>query len=88
MLDLRITNRFKKDVKKVERQGKRMAKLGEVIEQLRKKEPLQTHYRDHPLTGNYVNHRECHIEPDWLLIYKAEGTFLVLVRTGSHSELF
>jgi mRNA interferase YafQ len=88
MLDLRITNRFRKDVKKVERQGKPMVKLGEVIEYLRMEEPLKPHHRDHLLTGNYVNHRECHISPNWLLIYKIESGFLVLVRTGSHSELF
>ena len=88
MLDLRTTNRFKKDAKKVERQGKPMARLGEVIERLRKEEPLEPHHRDHLLTGNYGNHRECHVAPDWLLIYKAEDGFLILMRTGFHSELF
>jgi len=88
MLDLRTTNRFKKDVKKVERQGKPMAILGEVIERLRKEEALEPHHRDHFLSGNYVNHRECHVAPDWLLIYKIEDGFLVLMRTGSHSDLF
>lgn len=82
MLDLRITNRFKKDVKKVERQRKPMAELGEVIERLRKEEPLAPHHRDHLLTGNYLNHRECHVASDWLLIYKIEDGFLVLMRTG------
>ena len=88
MLDLRSTNRFKKDVKKVERQGKPMAKLGEVIERLRKEEPLEPHHRDHFLTGNYVNHREFHVATDRPEIYTIEDGFLILMRTGSHSELF
>ena len=65
-----------------------MAKLGEVIERLRNEEPLEPHHRDHFLTGNYVNHRECHVAPDWLLVYTIEDGILVLTRTGSHSELF
>ncbi len=88
MLDVRATSRFKKDVKKAERQGKPMAKLGEVVDRLRDEEELEPHLRDHALTGNYVDHRECHLAPDWLLIYKIEDGFLALVRTGSHSELF
>jgi mRNA interferase YafQ len=88
MLDVRATSRFKKDVKKAERQGKPMAKLGEVVDRLRDEEELEPYLRDHALTGNYVDHRECHLSPDWLLIYKIEDGFLVLVRTGSHSELF
>ena len=55
---------------------------------LQEQKPLPERYRDHALTGNYSNHRECHIEPDWLLIYEVEGEFLVLVRSGSPSELF
>ena len=88
MLDVRTTSRFKKDLKKVERQGREMAKLGHVIDKLKDGLPLEPHYRDHALTGNYVGHKECHLAPDWLLVYKIDAGFLILVRTGSHSELF
>ena len=50
--------------------------------------PLASHYNDHPLAGGWKHHRECHLEPDWLLIYKVEGDDLYLVRTGTHSDLF
>ena len=88
MLEVRATTRFKKEVKKVARQQKDMRKLGEVIDLLQAGEPLTQHNLDHALTGNYAGHRECHLSPDWLLIYKIEGSMLILVRTGSHSELF
>lgn len=88
MLDVRATSRFKKDLKKAERQGKEIVKLGVIINLLKDEASLPEQNRDHALTGQYVGHRECHIQPDWLLIYKVEGEFLVLVRTGSHSELF
>jgi len=88
MLDVRATSRFKKDVKKAERQGKDLRKLGVIIDSLRDEAALPAHNRDHALTGNYVGHRECHVAPDWLLVYKIDGRFLVLVRIGSHSEIF
>ncbi|MCZ6673689.1 MAG: type II toxin-antitoxin system YafQ family toxin [Verrucomicrobia bacterium] len=59
-----------------------------VIELLANKEPLPERYRDHLLIGDYKDHRECHITPDWLLIYLTTETELVLVRTGCHSDLF
>lgn len=87
MLEVRATSRFKKDLKK--RSGQKdLDKLGSIIDLLQAEKPLPEQNRDHGLTGKYRGHRECHISPDWLLIYKIHGRFLVLVRTGSHSELF
>ncbi len=88
MLEVRATTRFKKEVKKAARQQKDMQKLGDVIDLLQADEALPEYNHDHALTGNYVGHRECHLSPDWLLIYKVEDETLILVRTGSHSELF
>lgn len=81
-------SRFKKDFKKLPSSGRDNAKLADVIRSLANDEPLPPHNRDHALTGNYVGHRKCHITPDWLLIYKVDDNDLVLVRTGSHSDLF
>ncbi len=88
MLEVRATTCFKKEVKKAARQQKDMQKLGKVIDSLQAEKPLPERNLDHALTGNYVGHRECHLSPDWLLIYKIENGALILVRTGSHSELF
>jgi len=88
MLEVRATTRFKKEVKKAARQQKAMQKLADAIDLLQAGKPLPEHNRDHVLTGNYVGHRECHLSPDWLLIYKLEGGTLILVRTGSHGDLF
>ncbi len=88
MLEVRATTRFKKEVKKAARQQKDMQKLAAAIELLQAEEPLPERNLDHALTGNYVGHRECHLSSDWLLIYKIEESALILVRTGSHSELF
>ena len=84
------TSQFKKDFKLAEKQGLDMGELKSVIEMLAAGEELPEKYRDHPLKGDYKGHRECHIEPDWLLIYKITESVLVLslVRTGSHSRLF
>ena len=88
MLEVRATTRFKKEVKKAARQQKDMPRLGAVLDLLQAEKPLPERNLDHALTGNYVGHRECHLSPDWLLIYKIEDGTLILVRTGSHSELF
>ncbi|EFQ08869.1 type II toxin-antitoxin system YafQ family toxin, partial [Enterococcus faecalis] len=71
-------------------QGKNLEKLKEVIVLLQEQQTLPLKYKDHELTGNYIGTRECHIEPDWLLIYKIDGDKLILTlaRIGSHSELF
>jgi mRNA interferase YafQ len=75
-------------VKRVQKRGKDMAKLREVILLLIEEKALPPHYRDHPLKGEWKQFRDCHIEPDWLLIYKIDGDDLHLVRTGTHSDLF
>jgi len=88
MLELVRKSRFKKDFKKLHSSGKDLGKLAEVIRRLQAEEVLEERYRDHLLIGNYAGHRECHLSPDWLLIYQTTETELILVRTGSHSELF
>jgi len=90
MREIVITNRFKKDVRLAERRGLDISKLYAVIEMLRKNTSLPEKYKDHVLVGKYYNHRECHIEPDWLLVYLVSDDNLVLtaVRTGSHADLF
>jgi len=88
MRNISITAQFKRDVKKIKKAGKDAAKLREIIEKIADGKGLDEKYRDHALTGNYRHARECHIEPDWLLIYKLTKENLILIRTGSHSELF
>ncbi len=89
MLQIRFTAKFKKDYKRAKRQGRDISKLDDVLGKLANQERLPDSMRDHLLSGSYHGHRECHIEPDWLLIYLVDGESLVLtaVRTGSHSEL-
>ena len=65
-----------------------MLKLRAVIEKLVDRQILETKYKDHQLTGNWKDHRDCHIEPDWILIYQLTDDALILERTGTHSELF
>jgi len=86
---VRWSSRFKKDYKKMMRQGKDIAKLDNVIRNLALGNPLPETLRDHPLTNNWAHHRECHIAPDWLLIYHIHEDVLVLelTRTGSHADL-
>ena len=88
--DLQFTSQFKKDLKLAKKQNKDLGKLFEVIDILANGETLYAKYKDHSLTGNYRGTRECHVEPDWLLIYEIRGDVLVLMlyRLGSHSELF
>ena len=90
MYELFASNKFKRDFKKCKRQNKNLQKLEATLTLLTASEPLPISRRDHNLTGNYANHRECHIEPDWLLIYRIneDEKLIELVRTGSHSELF
>lgn len=88
--DVQFTNQFKKDLKLAKKQHKNLDKLFEVVETLANGDPLAAKYRDHNLTGNYKGTRECHIEPDWLLVYEIYNDILVLMltRLGTHSELF
>jgi mRNA interferase YafQ len=81
-------SKFKRDVNRMEKRGKEMAGLREVIQLLIDGKPLPARYRDHPLTGDWKHFRDCHIEPDWVLIYKVEGNDLYLVETGTHADLF
>ncbi|OON99737.1 MAG: addiction module toxin RelE [Epulopiscium sp. Nele67-Bin004] len=84
------TTRFKKDYKQAVKQNKDMKLLNTVVEMLANGETLPEKYKDHELKGNWKGHRECHIAPDWLLVYYVENEILVLTlsRLGSHSELF
>lgn len=85
-----FTNQFKKDLKLARKQDKNLDKLFKAIEILANGDRLDEKYHDHDLTGNYKGVRECHVEPDWLLIYEIRDNVLVLMlyRLGSHSELF
>lgn len=87
---IKYTKKFKKDVKRVQKRGYRIPLLTEVIKKLASGEKLPARYHDHQLTGNYEGCRECHITPDWLLIYEIaeDELFLYLTRTGTHSDLF
>ncbi len=89
MLKPRYTTQFKKDYKVVVKRGYKTALLEDVIRLLCEEQPLPEKNRDHALTGSYVGFRECHIQPDWLLIYKVEQEILTLTltRTGTHSDL-
>jgi mRNA interferase YafQ len=88
MKAVRRTSQFKRDVKRMQRQGKDLGKLKTVLESLVKGEGLPAQYRDHVLIGQYKGTRECHLEPDWLLIYELAESEFLLIRTGSHSDLF
>ncbi len=84
------SNQFRKDLKLAAKRGYDLNKIKNVIEKLANGEILEAKYRDHLLTGNYGGYRECHIEPDWLLVYQIDGGQLILflARTGTHSDLF
>ena len=88
--EVQFTNQFKRDLKLAKKQNKNLDKLFEVIDVLANGGTLDEKYRDHDLSGNYKGTRECHIEPDWLLVYKVyrDTLILKLIRTGSHSDLF
>lgn len=90
MCSIQFTNQFKKDLKLAKKQGKDLDKLFEVINILADEEKLDTKFKDHDLSGSYKGTRECHIEPDWLLIYEIDNNALILMlyRLGTHSELF
>lgn len=89
-MKIKYHNSFKKDYKLMKKRGLNLDKLKFVINQLACGNQLEEKYRDHALTGDYKGFRECHIEPDWLLIYQIidEELVLILSRTGSHSDLF
>ena len=91
-MNVRWQSQFKKDYRRMMKQGRDIGKLDYVIEELSMPNPLSEQYRDHYLTGNWSGYKECHIEPNWLLVYGYEildgkEKQLLLVRTGSHSDL-
>lgn len=90
MLKLKLTAKYRKDHKRLFKRGYDMAKLKAVIDILLERKPLPRRYKDHALTGDFEGYRECHVLPDWLLIYAVNNDDLVLVafRTGTHADLF
>ena len=90
MLTLHTTGQFRKDEKLARKRGLNISLLKTVIQNLLEEKTLGPKYKDHPLVGNYTGFRECHIKPDWLLIYTVDKGRLILTasRTGTHSELF
>ena len=90
MLDIILSTKFRKDLKLAKKRGYNLELLNDVVDTLSAQEPLDEKYHDHSLTGNYTGFRECHILPDWLLIYRIDKDelFLLLSRTGTHSDLF
>lgn len=88
MKTIKITTAFKKDIKRIKKRNKDLQKLYRVVEQIVQGGQLEKKYYAHQLIGNYRNKWECHIEPDWLLIYEINDNIVILYRTGSHSDLF
>ena len=82
------TTQFERDLRLAQRRGKDIEKLKQVVTALINEESLAERYYDHPLKGNYRDRRECHLEPDWLLIYKLQGDEVIFERMGRHSDLF
>jgi len=82
------TNRFEKDLKLMIKRGSDPESIKSVVRKLIDEIPLERKHRDHLLIGNFKDSRECHIEPDWLLIYRLEGSMILFERTGTHADLF
>ena len=88
MKQLSQTTQFSKDLKRMRKRGKSLGILKSIVTNLAKGKKLDPKFKDHPLTGRWKNARDCHIEPDWVLIYTIDERSLRLERTGSHSDLF
>lgn len=90
MLDLVTTAQFRKDLKRIRKRGYDLSKLDDILQSLQREELLPVKHHDHVLTVDYIGFRECHIEPDWLLVYAIDKGQLILTasRTGTHSDLF
>lgn len=88
MLDVRYATKFKKDLKLCQKRGLDISLFNEAVNVLRIPAPLSPKNKEHNLSGNYSGYKECHLQPDWLLIYQQTETELLLYRTGSHSDLF
>ncbi len=88
MLIPAYTKQFKRDLKLIQRRGKNASKIKGIIDRLIDEKPLANKFRDHKLIGNFQYRRECHIEPDWLLVYVVEADRIIFERTGTHTDLF
>lgn len=90
MYNLRFTNKIQRNIKLMKKRGKNLEKLKTVLKLLQEGKELPAKYKDHALSGNYTGCRECHIEPDWLLVYEIinEELIILLLTTGTHSDLF
>ena len=90
MLKISFTNQYLKDLELMKRRNLPKSELDEVVKLLSEEKPLLPKHKDHPLKGNFWGYRECHVRPDWLLIYRIDKQILtlVLIRTGTHSDLF
>lgn len=90
MLEIVLSNQFRKDLKLAAKRGYNLKLLNDIVDKLANGEALPEKNRDHSLTGRYAGFRECHIQPDWLLVYRVEAAALIffLSRTGTHSDLF
>ena len=88
MRDFSRSSQFKRDVKRMERRGKIPDKLRAVLDLLIEGKPLPSDYKDHPLRGEFAGSRDCHVEPDWVVIYTIDGNHVRFERTGTHSDLF
>ena len=88
MLRLAPSGRFRRDLKRATKRGQDIGKLTAAIDLLLAEQPLPASYNDHPLKGDWKGWRDLHLEPDWLLLYRVEGSELHLARTGSHADLF
>ena len=88
MLQANYTTAFNRDLKRLSKQGKDMSLLSTVMNLLINEVPLDARYKDHPLTGNWLPHREWHVTSNWLLIYRYEPRGIVFARSGNHHDLF
>lgn len=88
MLKIKFSGKMKKDLKTCLKRGFNLSLFENIVDKLQVPEPLELKNKDHNLKGNYSGYRECHISPDWLLIYRQNGEYLELYRTGTHSDLF
>ena len=90
MLEVVLSNQFRRDLKRAVRRGRDISLLEKIVNNLAERGPLPESNRDHSLTGNWSGYRECHIQPDWLLIYKVsdDELLLLLMRTGTHADFF
>lgn len=85
---VKASTQFKRDLKRLKKRGKDLGKLDVLVALLRRGTELPAQYRNHPLKGDWIHHIDCHLEPDWLLIYQLNDQTIYLVRSGTHSDIF